>query len=332
MTRIHMETEQVSQLSHQLALSAAGMEDFPREIHSLAMDLGSAWQGGNAEDYKRQIRRLSEDLKREIENLARLAAQVGREVDQWETADTNGAHSFQSVTTFPHYGLNTEAQTQLSPLRYPDLPVPQEPNNSLDWEASLDVVGVDQWTRREGWNTEAEVNLGVKVDLLEGAYREGEGSASWSLGGMDVGGVIGDYGVSQGEAGVKFGMDEDGFNAGAYGEYDLVDASAGAVLGSSLLGLTLSASGAVGSADGFIGVKSDFKDTKGREAVRVGASIGASAVSGELGLGMNIGGANVGVSAGLSLGLEFGIELGSETRLKAGPFKVGLKLGKAISD
>ena len=157
---------------------------------------------------------------------------------------------------------------------------------------------------------------------MDGAYAYGEGSSKWQLGRYYFGGAVGDYGVCQGEAGAQFGVGEDGFIAGAYGEYDAVAISGGAVLGGSLLGLTVSAGGSAGSAEGFVGYKEGT----------VGATVGASAVAGEVGVGLNVAGANIGVKAGASVGFELGIKLGAETEIKAGPFKIGLSFGKAITD
>lgn len=164
--------------------------------------------------------------------------------------------------------------------------------------------------------------MDAKFSVVDGALLEGEDFSSWDLGGRDIGGVVGEYGISQGEAGFEFGVGEDGFTAGAYGEYDLATASRAAVLGSSMLGITVSGSASAISADGFVGYKEGT----------VGASIGASAASGDVGLGVNIAGINIGLEAGLFAGLELGIKLGADTEVKVGPFKVGLNFGKAITD
>lgn len=330
MTRIHMETENVSQIARELNLAALALEHLPSQINNLSQGLSSAWEGDNVDYYVREISHTANDLQEELENLQGLASQVSSEINQWEAADNNGARNirYDSWALLPSGGLLASTLPLLGALRYPSLPPidTQLPSGEAglikSWEGGLDVTYANKWTRNNGWENDADASLGAKVRLFEGAYAEGDASSNWRVGNYDIGGTVGQYGVSQGQAGVEFGVGENGFTAGAYGEYDLVEASGGAVLGSALLGLTFSTAGSAGSADGFVGYKNGT----------VGASVGASAVAGEIGLGVNVAGANVGVSAGLGLGFELGIKLGADTEIKAGPFKIGLSFGKAITD
>jgi len=333
MTLIRMVTEEVRQVAHSLGLGASELEDLPSQLKSLSNNLSAAWQGGNAEYYAGEIFRLSVDLDQEIQNLLSLSSRVNNEVSEWESADSNNSHmgTIQISPFLPATGaLLSAAPAALVArnLTVVNMP-PASPNTSLvrSWETGLNLEVSDRWTKKSGWK-DGEVDIGVdaKFDLVDGALIEGEDSSNWDLGGHDIGGAIGEYGISQGEAGLKFGIGTDGFNAGAYGEYDLAAASGSMVLGSSILGITLSGGASAVSADGFIGIKSeDFVPT-------VGASVGGSFASGEVGLGINVAGINVGVEAGLSAGIEFGIKLGGETEVKAGPFKIGLNFGKAITD
>jgi uncharacterized protein YukE len=333
MTLIRMVTEEVRQVAHGLSLGASDLQDQPSQLKSLSNNLSAAWQGGNAEYYGGEIFRLSANLDREIQNLLNLSSRVNNEVSEWEGADSNGSRlgTIQISHFLPASGaLLSTIPTALVArnLTVVNMP-PASPNTSLiqSWETGLNLETSDRWTKKSGWKDgEADIEVGAKLNLADGAFIEGDGTSNWDLGGRDIGGAIGEYGISQGEAGLEFGIGTDGFNAGAYGEYDLAAASGSMVLGSSMLGITLSGGASAVSADGFIGIKSeDFVPT-------VGAFVGGSFASGEVGLGMNIAGVNVGVEAGLAAGIEFGIKLGGETEVKAGPFKIGLNFGKAITD
>lgn len=327
MTRIHMQTEHVRQLANEIRNAAARMEHLPVVVRNLSRDLDSTWEGGNSDYYVREIRLLAGDLNEQIDALLLLSSQVNNEVDQWETADNNGARGLRGTLPPELRGINIGPGS--FPVRYAPLPsLPEgrsnEDENGIikDWGINVDAVAFDKWSKKNGWKEDAKIGIDAKIGLLDGAYEKGEGSGNWQVGKYDIGGAVGEYSVSQAQAGVEFGFGEDGFTAGAYGEYDLIEASGGVVLGGSLLGLTFSAAGSAGSADAFAGIKDNS----------VGISAGASAAAGEIGMGVNVAGANIGVNAGLSLGFEIGIKLGADTEIKAGPFKIGLSFGKAIND
>ncbi len=333
MTRIHMDTEAVRETARLLNRTAGELDNLPSKLKNLAGSISSAWQGGRSGNYANELRKVGNALQQEVANLQRLAAQVGNEVNEWEDADNNGARSFiqRSGLLFPGVGILTPLLPSTLIFKNPSMPDVYSGDDGgsrkgsdliKDWEANFDFTFSDKWTSDDGWNKDTELGLEAKLGVFEGAYVEGERSSNWQLGRYDIGGTVGEYGVSQGEAGAQFGVGEDGFVAGAYGEYDVATASGGAVVGGSLLGLTFSAGGSAGSAEGFIGYKEGT----------VGASVGASAVAGELGLGLNVAGANIGVKAGASLGFELGVKLGTDTEIKAGPFKIGLSFGKAITD
>lgn len=332
MTRIHMDTEVVRETARLLDWTCGELYYMPPKLKGLASSISSAWQGGRSGHYASELRRMGEILQREVINLQRLAVRVGNEVEEWEDADNNGASSLMQETNPFHLGVGILPPLIPSAMLFQNLSMPggysggggggSWGGSTTDWETNLDLTFSDKWTSSDGWGEDVELGLEAKFGVIEGAYAEGEGASNWQLGRYDIGGTVGEYGVSQGEAGAQFGVGEDGFIAGVYGEYDVVAASGGAVLGGALLGLTASVGGSAGSAEGFIGYKEGT----------VGASVGASAVAGEVGLGLNVAGANIGVKAGASLGFELGIKLGADTEIKAGPFKIGLSFGKAITD
>lgn len=322
MTRIRMVTEDVSQVAHGLGLGAANLEDLPSDLKKISGNISSAWQGGNADHYAREIRSLADGLRGEVENLRHLSSRLNNEVTEWQNADSFYSLWSSASGIFLPGVISPLTMLPASATYRNTTPAFLDGEIIKDWEAGLDLTVADKWTSAGGWEDDVELGLGAKISLTEGAYKEGQSSSNWVIGNHDVGGVIGEYGIGVGEAGMQFGVGADGFVAGVYGEYDVVKASGSAVLGSSLLGLTLSAGGSAGSAQGFIGYKEGT----------VGASVGVSAVSGEVGLGLNVAGSNVGIKAGASVGFELGIKLGANTEIKAGPFKIGLSFGKAITD
>ena len=329
MTRIHMETEVVQETARLLDWTCGELYYMPPKLKNLASAISGAWQGGKSGHYASELRRMGEILQREVINLQRLAVRVGNEVSEWENADDNGTRTIMQEFGFLLPGAGILVPMLPAAMAFQNLTLTNgypgsggETSLVKDWEAGLDLTFSDKWTSGSGWEKDAEIGAEAKISLMDGAYAEGEGSSNWQLGRYDIGGAVGEYGVSQGEAGAQFGVGEDGFIAGAYGEYDAVAISGGAVLGGSLLGLTVSAGGSAGSAEGFLGYKQGT----------VRARVRASAVAGEVGVGLNVAGANIGVKAGASVGFELGIKLGAETEIKAGPFKIGLSFGKAITD
>ncbi|MFZ5903241.1 MAG: hypothetical protein ACOYZ8_06805 [Chloroflexota bacterium] len=334
MTRIHMKTDEVRETARLLDWTAGELYYAPFKLKNLANSIAGAWQGGKSARYAAELRRQGELLQHEVINLQRLAKRVRQEVAEWENADNNGARGFVLETSPILPGAGGLLPLLPAAMYYQNLTFAGEQpatggetSYGLDWEESLFLETSDKWTKSSGWeNGEVELGVDAKFSLVDGAFKEGEGSGNWDWGGHDIGGAVGEYGVSQGEAGLGFGVGEEGLDAGAYGEYDLATASGAVVLGGSMLGITLGGGVSAVSAEGFIGVKSeDWAPT-------VGASVGASVASGEVGLGLNIAGLNIGLEAGLSAGVELGVQLGAESEVKVGPFKVGLNIGKAISD
>lgn len=329
MTRIHMDTEVVRETARLLDWTCGELYYMPPKLKNLANAISGVWQGGKSGHYASELRRMSEILQREVINLQRLAVRVRNEVNEWENADHNGTRPIMQEFGFLMPGASMLVPMLPAAMAFQNLPPTngypdsgRETSLVKDWEAGLDLTFSDKWTSGSGWEQNAEIGAEAKISLMDGAYAEGEGASNWQLGRYDIGGTVGEYGISQGEAGAQFGVGKDGFIAGAYGEYDAVAISGGAVLGGSLLGLTVSAGGSAGSAEGFVGYK----------AGTVGATVGASAVAGEVGVGLNVAGANIGVKAGAAVGFELGIKLGAETEIKTGPFKIGLSFGKAITD
>jgi uncharacterized protein YukE len=82
-----MVTEAVRQVAQGLSLGTNELEDLPSDIKNLSESLTSAWQGGNAEHYAGEIRKVSGDLQEEIENLKYLSSRLNNEVAEWENVD-----------------------------------------------------------------------------------------------------------------------------------------------------------------------------------------------------------------------------------------------------
>jgi hypothetical protein len=115
-------------------------------------------------------------------------------------------------------------------------------------------------------------------------------------------------------------MEKDGnLNAGIWGEATAASIEDRGRLGSKDLGLTYGGDAKVLSASGFAGIEDDS----------LGAEVGVNLAEVDGHLGTDIAGVNVGVNAGVGLKLELGVEIGKHTKVKLGPFTLGLDFGGA---
>lgn len=124
-----------------------------------------------------------------------------------------------------------------------------------------------------------------------------------------------------GAAGAKIGINEEGkFTAGPYGEVYAAKVKAeGTLVGDQNLGWTGGFEARALSAEGFIGVKDSS----------LGGSIGVNVASFKAETGANVAGYNVGVNAEIGLKFELGFQVGKNTKVKLGPFTLGLSFGGA---
>lgn len=351
MAKIHMETENVRTIAHLLDQKAGDLDESVERLKRARSRLSNTWSGGSREKrFMSQYNSLLKQMNAKAHELQALSMRVYREVDEWERVDsgfgvTLRSHSgftggFPGILPFSPGGIylpgglfipgmflgpgmlllpgiGVIAGTVLTGMTLGDLVF-----DNLPWLETGMMLNLDgdlaKWSSKDGMKDfDPKLGVGIKSgieDSVVHAEARDQGNIGYSYGEVDL---------VRGELGVKAGLDEDGFAAGVYAEYDSFKSSGTAVLGSSLFGLTVGGTVAAGSASGELGVYA------GEEGVGAEAKIGASAVSGEVELGMNVAGKNVGISAGASVGFELGVKIGTETEISLGPVKVGISFGSA---
>jgi uncharacterized protein YukE len=324
MATLHMQTENVRSAASRLDQAVNELDRKPDEIKSAASSLKGAWQGGRSSYYATELRKLADTLQDELIDLERLARQLQKEVDEWEAA---GAHlgkggRLPGQFLFPIHSFENNDSGE----KYWD---------TLKWWLAITTPGLmpslvlTEWVYTNWEPISTWVNDhrrwsgfgGYEGSLSEVA--DGENPERVLYGKVGVGDTAidgGYYKISDWEAGAKVGFGEKGFSAGVYGEYDLAEVEGVGVIGDSGFGFTTIGTVTAGAVDAFAGIKdNDF-----------GASIGGSVAGAELGLGFNVAGYNIRLVGGIEAGLEAGFKIGDDTRVKAGPFQVGVSFGKAL--
>jgi hypothetical protein len=159
----------------------------------------------------------------------------------------------------------------------------------------------------------------IKLPILEGRLAGRTETGQTNLGPLRQGWKteeeLGAY-----EAGIGIGFTKGKSFAGLYGEVAAVETKQSVAVGSTAFGLGLGLTEKGGSAEGMAGYRNG----------RFGLSGEASAGSVEATVGLNAAGYNVGLTgeAGIKAGL--GVEIGKRTRVKLGPFTVGINIGEAL--
>ena len=139
---------------------------------------------------------------------------------------------------------------------------------------------------------------------------------------QDIGGSPIDGQIKFGAVGLKVGLgtDKDGnFEAGVKANIAAVQGKVEGVFGDETLAVTGGVRGEALSAEGFLG----YRDGS------LGAEAGVNLVSVEGEVGTNIAGYNVGVNGEIGLKFEIGASIGKNTRIKLGPFSLGISFGGA---
>jgi len=95
MTIIHMETEQVRSVARQLDATA---EQIHLEIERIASQArGIPWQSPRRDQYVAAVEQLRQKIQALAQQGAELSQRVQREVDEWISADGQGAIHFQEI-------------------------------------------------------------------------------------------------------------------------------------------------------------------------------------------------------------------------------------------
>lgn len=92
---IHMDTEQVRAVARQLQQNANQMYEMGSSLRHQTASMD--WQGPSRDDFFSQLEQALKQLNTLSESGLVLGERVNREVEEWVTADQNGASSFQSM-------------------------------------------------------------------------------------------------------------------------------------------------------------------------------------------------------------------------------------------
>ena len=316
MPTIHMDTEYVRAQAQKIYESTAQLFIKLTELKSAKAHLSMGWFAEEkSEGFYRDLNNWIKNCEAQTDALQNLSLRLGREVDEWESADLNG----KKRTILPYKGPIAGIVSSGVIATITD-------SGGFDLDYGIDISGDSNllgWTEKGGRKTYDVGNLEPGIEAHIGV----EGSA-WGKEAKittDNGSISGNLQLGHAEAGFKGGVDKDGVYAGAYAGFDAAKASGTAVLGSALFGFTVGGTVKAGS----LGASAQVQAGTGGVSAEVGA--GASLVSGDVDIGMNIAGANVGVTAGVSVGFKIGITIGSTTKVNLGPFTIGLHIGKAIT-
>jgi uncharacterized protein YukE len=311
MTTIHMETEKVHLLARQLDSHGSQMLSTLSQMQSAASGLHFAWQGGPADDFHQDLRQILKKLENQATALQFLSVRLSREVDEWVSKDRfdqmgGGGHGMFKGKLLPFdigaIGLGGASAVLMEQKM--QAPSWLEQHFSVDAGAGyggsyLSKTGKQQWHHsKPKFGVEAKASIGDSISESE------------------------HYSWGKWEVGAKVGADKKGVDAGLYAEASVFEAHESKVFGSSMFGFTTTGAVAAGTLEGFAGMKDNS----------VGASVGGSVASLDLGVGLNLFGYNIGLSGGAGLGLQAGFKIGAKTEAKLGPFKLGVSIGKAVTE
>lgn len=104
---IHMETEQVRAVADTMRVAAARMGDLHGSLNMQVQQLQSAWQGGGAADFHREVQLLSRQLDQHIRALDVLSGRVHAEVTEWESVDGVASTAASSTIAFAETTTST---------------------------------------------------------------------------------------------------------------------------------------------------------------------------------------------------------------------------------
>jgi uncharacterized protein YukE len=98
MTTIHMETERAREMALQLDRWAESLLASASSLRSAANRLSGAWEGPRAETFNGNFRTWVKGFESQAEQLQNLSLRLGREVDEWQTTDSDSTDGWQSIS------------------------------------------------------------------------------------------------------------------------------------------------------------------------------------------------------------------------------------------
>lgn len=87
MAVIHMDTDEVNQMSTKIKLAVNDMMDSYESLDNRVNRLSNHWDGGDSRSFRRKADRILDRLSDQIDTLDALRMQLNREVEQWINVD-----------------------------------------------------------------------------------------------------------------------------------------------------------------------------------------------------------------------------------------------------
>ena len=209
-------------------------------------------------------------------------------------------------------------ESYVPPDAPPPAPAPVAQESPWGFDPSLEAGGSGDFGTRT-----IDPNVGASVTVYKDAYYDmPDRKGDITLFGWDLGNYKCDVQVGKVQAGGGANINPDkpeSHQVGLGGSASALQLSGEAVIGNEYLGLTFDSTADGPKGEAFVG----YKDGG------AGGTLGVSAGSVDLGMGVNAGAVNVSGRVGLNAGWEFGLKLGAKGEVKLGPFKLGYSLGWA---
>lgn len=99
MTTLHIEPDELRDLSRLLERSAMQLFDAERQLQRAAASLEIAWQGGSSEALISELQAIKLTLHQHIDELYAQILQLLRQADLWDELDQNWQKDFYDLFT-----------------------------------------------------------------------------------------------------------------------------------------------------------------------------------------------------------------------------------------
>lgn len=100
MQTIHIEPDELRNLSHLFEIQARVMLDEDMRLRQAGSQLDMAWQGGNAGDFLNEMQSVENHFRERIQELYNLSRRLNREADRWEESDQTWVLEIRKILGF----------------------------------------------------------------------------------------------------------------------------------------------------------------------------------------------------------------------------------------
>jgi WXG100 family type VII secretion target len=362
--RIQVEYELLNKIAQEFASCSSEVESMRKKINASVENLaGGRWDGVGARAFFSEMERDVFPPLKKLSQTLTLAQDRTREISQiFLDAETRASQPFTSekvdtgttpiIVRIPEYNMPING---IDPNYWEAYPLIPGTVSDLNWTGTGNSIG-EGWGGGGGgahdyyydpsinqqdssfWNpnkvdiglisghlkpSEADIEIGVGVshadeikDLLHKVDRT-------EVFGYDIGGHttdihLGDYSYG---LGAGYNINKGGY-AGVMGDFTVAEITDADVIGRSSFGVYKSTEIDLLEGEGFIG----YRDGN------IGAMFEGNLAEAEQSYGFNVGGYRVGLKGSIAYGISAGFKLGKDgAEVKAGPFGVGIDIGKAYN-